>query len=62
MEKPFLADGLEWPCPVMSALKRMPVQDFNSFSIMFNYIISTTYQKLETYFALFIFLDFHSVS
>ena len=24
-----------WPCPVRSALKRTPVQDFNSFSIMF---------------------------
>ena len=35
-----------WPCPVRSALKRTPVQDFNYFSIMFYYIISTTYKKL----------------
>ena len=37
--------------------KRTPLEDFNYFSTMF-YHISTTYQKLETYFALFIFLDF----
>ena len=43
---PFLADGLGWPCPVRSALKRTPVQDFNSFSIIFYCIISTTYQKI----------------
>ena len=35
-----------WPCPVSSALKRTPVQDFNSFSMMFYYIITTTYQKI----------------
>ena len=34
-------------CPVRSDLKRTPVQDFNSFSVMFYYIISTTYQKIE---------------
>ena len=28
---------------------------------MFYYIISTTYQKVETYFALFIFHDFRTV-
>ena len=33
-------------CPVKSALKRTPVQGFNSFYIMFYYIISTTYQKI----------------
>ena len=27
------------------ALKRTPMQDFNSFSIMFYYIISNTYQN-----------------
>ena len=32
--------------PVRSALKKTPVQDFNSFFIMFYYIISTTYQKI----------------
>ena len=46
---------LNWPCPVRSALKRTPVQDFNSSSC------STTWlephiKKLETYIALFIFL------
>ena len=38
--------GLGWPCPVRAALKRTPVQDINSFSIMFYYIISPTYQKI----------------
>ena len=42
----LLADGLGWPCSVRSALKRTPMQDFNSFSIMFYYIITTTYQKV----------------
>ena len=27
----FWQKGLEWPCPVRSALKRTPVQDFNLF-------------------------------
>ena len=44
-----------------SALKRRPVQDFNSFSIMFYYIISTTYQKIGDLFCLDIFLDFRTV-
>ena len=52
----FLPKRVEWPCPVRSALKRTPVQDFNSFSIMFYYIFSTTYQ-----FCPVIFLDFCSV-
>ena len=43
---PFLADGLGWPSPVRSALKRTPVQDFISFLIMLYNIISTTYQKI----------------
>jgi hypothetical protein len=34
--------GRNWPCPFRLALKRTPVQDFNSFSI----IINTTYQKI----------------
>ena len=55
---PFLADGLEWPCPVRSALKRTPVQDFNSFPIIFYYIISITYQKIGDLFCPVIFLDF----
>ena len=29
------ADGLNWPCSVSSALNRTPVQDFNSFPMMF---------------------------
>jgi hypothetical protein len=57
-----------WPCPVRSTHKRTPEQDFNSFFIMFYYIISTTYhdhismphiKKLETYFTLF--LEFRTV-
>ena len=44
----FWQKGLGWPCPVWSALKRMPVQDINSFSIMFYYIISPTYKKMIT--------------
>ena len=47
---PFLADGLGWPCYVRSDLKRTPLQDFNSFSIIFYYIISTTYQKIRDLF------------
>ena len=49
---PFWQKGLEWPCPVRSALKRTPVEDFNSFSIMFYYIISTKYQKIGDLFCL----------
>ena len=41
----FLADGFGWSYHVRSALRRTPVQDFNSFSIMY-YIISTTYKKI----------------
>lgn len=43
---PFLADGLGWPCPVRSALKRTPMQDFYHFPMIFYYISSTTYQKI----------------
>ena len=42
----FLPKRVGWQCPVRSALKRTPVQDFNSFSIIFYYIFSTTYKKL----------------
>ena len=42
----FGRNWLNWPCPVRSALKRTHVQDFNSFSIMFYYIISTTCLKI----------------
>ena len=41
-----------WPCLVRSVLKRTPVQDFDSFSIMFYYIISITYQKSGDLFCL----------
>ena len=37
------------------------MQDFNSFSILFYYIISTTYQKIGDLFCLVIFLDFRTV-
>ena len=43
------------------ALKRTPVQDFNYFSMMFCYIISTTYKKVGDLFYPVIFLDFHTV-
>ena len=56
-----LADWLNWPCPVRSALKRTPVQDFDSFSIMFYYIISTTYQKIGDLFCPLVFLDFRTM-
>ena len=39
----------------------MPVQDFNSFSIIVYYIISTTYQKIGDLFCPDIFLDFRTV-
>ena len=43
---PFWQLLVGWPCPVRSALKRTPVQDFNSSSIMVYNIITTTYQKI----------------
>ena len=48
----------ERACPVRSALKRTPLQDLNSFSIMFS-----TYQKIEDLFCpVFVpVLDFHIV-
>ena len=55
---PFWQKVLGLPCPVRSALKRTPVQDFSYFSIMYKYIFSTTYQKIGD---LFIFLDFLTV-
>ena len=39
-------DWLNWLCPIRSVLKGTPVQNFNSFSIMFYYVIRTTYQKI----------------
>ena len=50
-----------WPCPAWSALKRTPMQDFNSFSIMFYYIFSTKHQKIGDIFCPAIFLDFRTV-
>ena len=52
-----------WPCPVRSALKRTSEPDFNSISITFYYykLLAPHIKKLETYFALFIFLDFRTV-
>ena len=47
--------------PVRSALKRTLVQNFNSFSILFYYIFSTTYQKIGDLFCPVIFLDFRTV-
>ena len=57
----FLLKRLGWPCLVRSALKRTPVQNFNHFSIMFNYIFSTTYQRIKDLFYSVIFLDFRTV-
>ena len=37
---------LGWPCPVRSTLKMKPMQEFDSFSIVFYYIISTKYLKV----------------
>ena len=51
---PFSQNG----CPVKSALKKTPVQDFNYFSLMFLCIISTTYQNIGDLFCPVIFLDF----
>ena len=39
----------------------MPMQDFNSFFIMFYYIFSTTYQKIGDLFCPIIILDFRTV-
>ena len=57
----FLPKRVGWPCPVRSALKRTPMQDFNYFSIMFYYIFSTTYQRIGDLFCPVIFLDFRTV-
>ena len=48
-------DGMAMPCYVS------PQKDFNSFSIMLCYIISTTYQKIGDLFCPVIFLDFRTV-
>ena len=44
-----------------SALKRTPVQGFNSFSIMLYYLFSTTYQRIGDLFCPVIFLNFCTV-
>ena len=52
--KPFL--------PKMGhALKRTPVQDFDYFSIIFYYMISTSYQKFGDLFCPIIILGFRTV-
>ena len=55
---PFWQKGLGWSCPVRSALKRTHMQDFDSFSIMLTKSLAPNIKKLETYIALFIFLEF----
>ena len=45
-----------WTCPVRSALKWLPVQDFNSFSI--TTFLAPHIKELETYFALLYFWTF----
>ena len=52
--------GGRW-CPIRSANKRTHLQDFNYFSIMFYYNISTTYKNIGDLFCSVIFLDFHTV-
>ena len=49
---PFLQLLVGLPCPVKSALKRTLLQCFNSFSISFYYIITTTYKKIGYLFCL----------
>ena len=56
----FCKKRVGWLCPIRSDLKRTPVQDFKSFSIMFYYIFSTTYQKIGDLFCPVIFLDFRA--
>ena len=46
---------------VRSALKRTPVQDFDYFSIIFYYMISSKYQKIGDLFCPVIFLYFRTV-
>jgi hypothetical protein len=53
--------GWDGRAHVRSALKRTLVLDFNYFAIMFNYIFSTTYQKIGDLFCSLIFLDISSV-
>ena len=48
--KAHLPKRVGWPCSARSALKRTPMQDFISFSIMFYYIISTkSYTTIGTF-------------
>ena len=46
---------------VKSALKRTPMQGFNSLYIMLDYIIRTTYPKIGDLFCPVIFLDFSTM-
>ena len=52
----YLPKRVGWPFHVRSALKRIPVQDFNAFFMMF-----TAYQKIGNLFCPVILLDFHTV-
>ena len=54
----FLPKRVGWLCPLRSAFNRTPVQNFNSFSIMFYYIIITTYQTIGHLFCPDIFWTF----
>ena len=58
----FCKKRVGWPCPVRSALKRTPIQDFNSFSMIFYHTFSSTYQRIGDLFCPVIFLDFRSVT
>ena len=57
-EHPFWQKSADWLnliCPVRSAaLKRTPVENFNSFSAMFYCMISTTHQKIGDLFCPFL--------
>ena len=59
--KPFLPKWVGWPCPVRSAPKRTPVQDFNSLSIMFYCIMSRTHHNIGDLFCPITSLDFRTV-
>ena len=57
----FMPKRMGLPCLVKSALKRTSMQDFKYFSMMFYFIISTTYQKIGDLFCPVIFLDCRTV-
>ena len=59
---PFCQKGLGWPCQVGQPSKGHPCRILILFSIMFYYIISTTYQKIGVLFCpVHIFGVSHSV-